>query len=290
MSDPKRWRETEGEEVVMLVGELAKVEPTQAIKESVWAKIALTLPPGPGSGSPEGGAGSGGDAGGGAGAGAAPGAGLGAKAMVPMIAAAAVASAVAIWLISTTASQPKSLSAGAPTTRADAESVGTIASAPPSPPSPSAAPSLPVAPSAAVGEPDAVPVTPAAERPPVIAKAARAAGSGVASTRASASAPTPSSVTSAPPAAADRLREEAEGVQRAQQLLRARNAAGALAELDRLARLVPNGPLEEEREVLTIEGLAASGSMDAARRRADRFLFERPQSAHAPRVRALTGR
>ena len=79
-------------------------------------------------------------------------------------------------------------------------------------------------------------------------------------------------------------------MRRVRQLLREKQARAALAELDRLAALVPNGPLEEEREVLTIEALAASGSSDAARRRADRFLFERPQSVHAARVRAISTR
>ena len=92
--------------------------------------------------------------------------------------------------------------------------------------------------------------------------------------------------------AADRLREETEGVRRARQLLRDSNPAAALSELERLARLVPSGPLEEEREVLTIEALVGSSSRttaDLGRRRAQRFLAERPQSVHAARVRGLAG-
>jgi len=71
-------------------------------------------------------------------------------------------------------------------------------------------------------------------------------------------------------------------------MLREGKAGDALFELDRLSRQFPSGPLEEEREVLTMEALSASGDRDGARRRAERFLFERPQSVHAARVRSLT--
>ena len=109
----------------------------------------------------------------------------------------------------------------------------------------------------------------------------------------------PTSVaTHAPPSAAatpsispaDRLREEAEGVRRTRMFLRDHNPTAALAELDRLQKLTPNGPLEEEREVLTIEALAMSGKADVAKRRAERFLDERPQSVHAARVRGFAGK
>jgi outer membrane protein assembly factor BamD (BamD/ComL family) len=80
-------------------------------------------------------------------------------------------------------------------------------------------------------------------------------------------------------------------VKRARQLLRDKNPTAALTELDRLGRLFPSGPLEEEREVLTIEALVgSSGTADLGRRRAERFLAERPQSVHAARVRGLAGR
>lgn len=103
--------------------------------------------------------------------------------------------------------------------------------------------------------------------------------------------PSPSTSASASTSTSgDRLRQEAEGVRRARQLLREKNPGGALAELDRLAKLVPAGPLAEEREVLTIEATAASGDKEGARRRAERFLFERPNSVHASRVRAFTER
>lgn len=105
------------------------------------------------------------------------------------------------------------------------------------------------------------------------------------------------SVSAAPPpslpppalAPADRLRIEADAVRKTRQLLRDGDSRAALAELDRVAKLVPNGPLEEEREVLAIEALAKSGNADLAHHRADAFLFEHPQSVHAARVRAFSG-
>jgi hypothetical protein len=103
-----------------------------------------------------------------------------------------------------------------------------------------------------------------------------------------ASSPSSSAPLATPQSSADRLREESEGVRRARQLLREKNPTAALAELDRLARRYPAGALEEEREVLTIEGLASAGRTDEARRRADRFLMERPQSVHAARVREIS--
>jgi hypothetical protein len=252
MNDPKRWRETEGEEVGMLVSELSKVEPSAELREQVWAKIAPTLPPAPGGGG-----------GGGGGAGAK----LGIKLMVSLSAAAAVVG-LAIWSLSTPPrpADPKSLAADpAPLASTIAAPLPSVASAevPPSAPMPVVAPPEP---------------PPRGESPPP-----RPVERPHASVRPSASAVPAAS------AAADRLREEAEGVRRVRQLLREKNATAALAELDRLAKRMPNGPLEEEREVLTIEALAASGSSEAARRRAERFLFERPQSVHAARVRALSG-
>jgi hypothetical protein len=64
VSEPKRWKETEAEELRTMVGELARVEPTREVREAVWEKIAASLPPPPGGSS-----GSGADGAGGAGAG-----------------------------------------------------------------------------------------------------------------------------------------------------------------------------------------------------------------------------
>jgi predicted lipid-binding transport protein (Tim44 family) len=258
MSDPKRWRETETKEIAMLLDELSKVEPTAEVRESVWTKIAPTLPPGPGPTSPP--DGTGGGRGGGGGAGPATG-GLAAKVIGPAIVALG-ASAVAIWM----ATRPA-----------------------PAPPSAVPTSDVPVVTASAMNqvsaEPSAAPL-PAAEvptEPPAIATSAPRMHA--APKLFVAPAPSASAVS-----AADRLREEAEGVRKVRLLLREKNAPAALAELDRLAKLVPNGPLEEEREVLTIEALASAGNTDAARRRAERFLFERPTSVHAARVRAASGR
>lgn len=57
--------------------------------------------------------------------------------------------------------------------------------------------------------------------------------------------------------------------------------------LGRHARLYPNGMLEQEREVLTIEALVNLGRARAARARAAQLEARHPQSAHLPKVRAL---
>ncbi len=49
----------------------------------------------------------------------------------------------------------------------------------------------------------------------------------------------------------------------------------------------PNGMLAQEREVLAVEALLASGKIEAGKRRAARLEAEYPTSAHLPRVRAL---
>jgi RNA polymerase sigma-70 factor (ECF subfamily) len=235
--DPKRWRE-EGGAMASLVADLARIEPSDEMRDRVWAKLAPIVPP-PG--------GSSGGAGGGGGGGSM----LGAKTLGPLLGA-AIAGGIAIWALK--APPPKSEPiAVAPTTP-----ISVVTTVPSAPPTLSAEPSVP-----ASIEPPAPSAKPA-PRP---------------------SAKTPAS---AAPLTADRLREEAEGVRKVRQLLREKNASAALAELDRLAKLVPNGPLEEEREVLSIEALAASGDRAAARRRAERFLFERPQSVHAARVRSFS--
>src|SRR5262249_49419530 len=89
------------------------------------------------------------------------------------------------------------------------------------------------------------------------------------------------------PPRSDRLREEAEAVRRTRQSLRAGDTSAALRELERIAALIPDGPLEEEREVLAIETYLASGRTESATHRAERFLLERPQSMHTARVRAI---
>ena len=264
MTDPKRWNDTDDDDDARrLVTTLAKAEPTATMRESVWAKVAATLPTGPGSGGPN----DAGSAGGAGGAGAKGGAALGTGAKL-LIAAALGAGALSLWVV-----------------------MRTEAPATPAPPAPSIAMSAPVPPTAPAPPPPTEPSTPSASvtaaalAPSVLLRPTSAAPSPVAH---ASSAPSSSSTATL---AADRLREEAEGVKRARQLLRDKNPAGALSELDRLGRLFPSGPLEEEREVLTIEALiGSSGTADLGHRRAERFLAERPQSVHAVRVRGLAGR
>ncbi|MDB4938438.1 MAG: hypothetical protein JWP87_5410 [Labilithrix sp.] len=262
MTDPKRWTETddESEDARQLVTTLSKAEPTASMRASVWAKVAATLPAGPGSGGPDNG--SGGAAGGGtAGAGAIS---TGAKLMA---AAALGAGALSIWILTRTEAPAPVSRTAAPVALATA----TPATPTPTPTELPVPQPLPIAIAKPTSSLPQRPTSPVAPEP-----------------TASAASPTivPATV------AADRLREETEGVKRARRLLRDKNPAAALTELDRLARLFPNGPLEEEREVLTIEALVGSTSSttaDLGRRRAQRFLAERPQSVHAARVRGLAG-
>lgn len=65
--------------------------------------------------------------------------------------------------------------------------------------------------------------------------------------------------------------------------------AQVLRTLDEHARLYPTGMLAQEREVLAIEALLASGQRSAAEARADRLAAQHPGSAHLRRVRVLLG-
>ena len=47
----------------------------------------------------------------------------------------------------------------------------------------------------------------------------------------------------------------------------------------------PRSVLYQEREVLTIEALGATGASSAARQRAERFLKRYPNSPHAARLK-----
>jgi hypothetical protein len=65
------------------------------------------------------------------------------------------------------------------------------------------------------------------------------------------------------------------------------DARAALATLQRLKRESPRGVLHQEREVLTVQALAAAGQKDAARARAKVFIESFPNSPHAPLLRSL---
>ena len=69
--------------------------------------------------------------------------------------------------------------------------------------------------------------------------------------------------------------------------LRSGDARGALATLDRLQVRSPRGILGQEREVLTIQALAAIGNNEAAKRRAKAFILAYPNSPHSTQLRHI---
>jgi hypothetical protein len=60
-----------------------------------------------------------------------------------------------------------------------------------------------------------------------------------------------------------------------------------LATLARLRGAGQNAVLVQEREVLTIQALAALGDTQAARRRAQAFVAANPTSPHTPQLRRI---
>ncbi len=67
--------------------------------------------------------------------------------------------------------------------------------------------------------------------------------------------------------------------------LRSGDASSAAAALERLRSEFPAGVLSQEREVLSIEVLAAQGDAAGARRRAERFIQAHPRSPHSETLR-----
>jgi hypothetical protein len=105
----------------------------------------------------------------------------------------------------------------------------------------------------------------------------------------------PAIASAAPPAPATeerarQRREEFELTNQARAELRAGHPAAALAALTEAQRRFPGGAgvLGQEREVIAIEALAASGQVTTARQRAAAFLQAHPQSAHAARLAPFT--
>lgn len=90
---------------------------------------------------------------------------------------------------------------------------------------------------------------------------------------------------SAPKSTVSSLVEEVAAVQKARAALAQGNATEALAVLAELDRTVPRGSLGQERVVLTIEALAASGQSGKAGKLAKAFLAANPSSPYADRVR-----
>ena len=85
----------------------------------------------------------------------------------------------------------------------------------------------------------------------------------------------------------DRLAAESALLVAARAQLRAGDARGASASLERLAAQFPHGVLLQEREVLAIELLAAQGDVAGAQRRARAFVSAHPESPHSAKLRQL---
>jgi hypothetical protein len=84
---------------------------------------------------------------------------------------------------------------------------------------------------------------------------------------------------------ASKLVEEAAGVQQARQSLAQGNPSRALSILSQLDKDIPRGGLGQERAIISIEALAASGQRAEAAQRAKAFLAANPSSPYADRVR-----
>jgi len=91
------------------------------------------------------------------------------------------------------------------------------------------------------------------------------------------------------PPRTDRLREEADALDGARELLTLGDAAGALATLDAYQRRFAGGALREEALLLRIEALVRAGDRTTAGAEARRFLKTFPTSVHVNRVAALLG-
>lgn len=86
------------------------------------------------------------------------------------------------------------------------------------------------------------------------------------------------------PATATTLAEEGRLLARAHELVQAGQGKQALEVLRASESRYPRSVLFQEREVLTIEALGVTGSTQAARSRAERFLQRYPKSPHAGRL------
>jgi len=104
---------------------------------------------------------------------------------------------------------------------------------------------------------------------------------------ASSSAPMPAAIPGKPNSEVsreDRLNAESTLLTRARAELRRGNAASAQQVLEQMRVKFPNAVLGQEREVLSIEVLAARGNSDAARRRARAFIAAYPKSPHSAQL------
>lgn len=259
-----------------------KVEPSRENRDAVWAGVSAALGGGSGGGS-EGSEGSDGGGSGAAKPSTAPppatapvSSGVGAKLVVG---ATALLGAGALVLYATRSPAPEAPSPVASAVVAAPPVAGSVANEAPAP----IASVTSTAPIASITATAREPVSPSSA--PTVAARPSAASAPSAPPSAAPAASASAVVLSA----ADRLREETEGVRRARRSLRDGDPRAALTELDGLDRKFPAGVLEEEREVLRVEALYAAKEPSASRR-AERFLLERPQSVHVARIKALLGR
>ena len=81
------------------------------------------------------------------------------------------------------------------------------------------------------------------------------------------------------------LKAEAMAVAQAKNLISSGQFQAALPLLSQISQRFPNGALAPEREALTIEALAGSGSLPLAQQRAAVFLAQYPQSPLADKIR-----
>jgi hypothetical protein len=95
--------------------------------------------------------------------------------------------------------------------------------------------------------------------------------------------PSPSLGPSRAPASTT-LAEEGRLLASAHRLVQAGQGNEALRVLGNLKQRYPRSVLSQEREVLTIEALAATGDLAAARALTQKFLARHPQSPHASRL------
>jgi hypothetical protein len=84
---------------------------------------------------------------------------------------------------------------------------------------------------------------------------------------------------------ASKLVEEAAAVQQARKTLAQGNPSGALSILSQLDKDIPRGGLGQERAILSIEALAASGQKSRAAQLANAFLAANPTSPYGDRAR-----
>jgi TolA-binding protein len=83
------------------------------------------------------------------------------------------------------------------------------------------------------------------------------------------------------------LAEEGRLLARANALVQSGHARQALDLLHESESRYPQSTLYQEREVLTVEALAASGAKSAAKQRAERFLKRYPNSPHAGKLQTF---